>query len=109
MLRFLIPLAGLGMAAAGADKLIGNRAYDRLYGHWGWTPQQMRLAGLSELLGGLLMANRGTRRLGGGVIAASSAVTLASELRHGDDGLAAARMGVLATALAALLATARRR
>ena len=31
------PLLGLGFAAAGADKLLGTRAYDQLFAKWGWS------------------------------------------------------------------------
>ena len=105
--RILAPLVGFGMAAAGLDKVAGDRTYQRLYQHWGWTREQMRLSGLVELAGGLLMANRGTRRLGGAVMVGSSAVMLATELRHRDDAIAAARGIVLLTALIAFLGSSR--
>jgi len=108
MLRRLItPLVGLGMAVAGADKLAGDRAYLRLFKSWGWSRQEMRASGAVELAGGLLMANPGTRRLGGAIMVGSSAALLAAELRHRDDAMAVARIGVLATALIAFLGSSR--
>lgn len=106
--RFLTPLVGLGMAVAGLDKVAGDRTYERLFRHWGWTREQMRMSGAVELAGGLLMANRGTRRLGGAVMVGSSAALLATELRHRDDGMAAARIGVMVVALIAFLGSSRR-
>ncbi len=106
--RLVTPLVGLGMAAAGADKLAGDRTYLRLFRHWGWSREEMRVSGAVELAGGLLMANPGTRRLGGAIMVGSSATLLAAELRHRDDALAAARIGVLVTALIAFLGSSRR-
>jgi hypothetical protein len=97
-------MVGLGMAVAGVDKLAGERSYARLYRRWGWTRQQMRLAGAAELAGGLMMAFRATRRLGGGVMAAASVTQLTAEIAHGDGALAAARSGVLGAALLSLIA-----
>ena len=105
--RILTPLVGFGMAAAGLSKLAGEGGYQRLYRHWGWTREQMRLSGMAELAGGLLMASRRTRRLGGAVMVGSSAVMLSTELRHHDDGMAAARGLVLLTSLIALLGSSR--
>ncbi len=101
--RYLVPLVGIGMAVAGADKLAGNPGYVRLYRHWGWTPQQRQMAGAAEMAGGAMMACRGTRRLGGAVMAGASATQLTAELAHGDGGLGLARAGVLGVALIAML------
>lgn len=95
----LVALVGLGMAVAGLDKLAGDRSYRRLYRHWGWSRQEMRMAGAAEVAGGVMMAFRPTRRLGGAIMAGASAPQLAAELAHGDTALAAARSGVLAAAL----------
>lgn len=99
----LVTLVGLGMAVAGADKLAGDRAYEKLYRHWGWTRGQMQLAGLAEFLGGELMAFGRTRRLGGALMTGASVTQLTAELAHGDGGLALARTGVLACGVTALL------
>jgi hypothetical protein len=98
----LVGLVGLGMALAGADKLAEDPRYDRLYAHWGWSRGQMRAAAAAELVGGLLMAFRRTRRAGGMLMAGASVPQLTAELSHGDGQLALARTGVLAVALAAL-------
>ncbi len=98
----IMPLMGLGMAVAGFDKLAGNRSYRKLFEGWGWSRQQMNNVAAAELVGGLLMIPRQTRRLGGGILATASGVVLASELQSRDQ-LAAPRMGVLMVALTALL------
>ncbi len=98
----LVSLVGLGMAVAGADKLAGDRMYRRLYRHWGWSPHEMRMAGAAELAGGLMMAFRSTRRMGGAIMAGASVAQLTAEIRHGDTALAAARTGVLSAALLSL-------
>ena len=36
------PLAGAAIALAGVDKLMGDRAYESLFSHLGWTEVQMR-------------------------------------------------------------------
>ena len=102
-LRTLVSMIGVGMAVAGADKLAGDRAYVRLYRHWGWSRQQMRLAGAAEVAGGTLITFRRTRRLGGAILAGASITQLTAELAHGDGGLAMARTGVLGAAIIALL------
>ena len=97
------PIAGASIALAGAEKLLGDRAYEGMFRHLGWTKDQMfRLAG-AEVLGGLLMVLKPTRRLGGAIVLAASASLLASELQKGDAKLAAPRGGVLLAALGALV------
>ena len=32
----------IGVGVAGADKLLGNRAYESMFRHLGWTHDQMR-------------------------------------------------------------------
>ncbi len=102
MSRAIVPLLGLGMAAAGFDKLAGNRSYKKLFQSWGWSTRQMNNVATAELIGGALMIPRQTRRLGGGILAVASGVVLASELQYREK-LAAPRMGVLMVALTALL------
>lgn len=102
-LRYFVPLVGIGMAIAGADKLAGQRSYARMYRSWGWTPHQRQIAGAAELAGGTMMACPRTRSLGGAVMAGASLTQLTAELAHGDGGLALARLGVLGAALIALL------
>ena len=100
--RTFVPLLGLGMAVAGFDKLAGNQSYRKLFEGWGWSRQQMNNVATAELVGGLLMMPRQTRKLGGGILAVASGVVLASELQYREQ-LAAPRMGVLMVALTALL------
>jgi hypothetical protein len=100
----MYPALGAAVAVAGGDKLTGDRAYGSMFGHLGWSRGAMRAVGAAEVIGGLLMGPRATRRLGGAVLAGASAALLVSEMRHGDAKLAAPRGLILLTALAALLA-----
>ena len=100
----LYPIAGGAIALAGADKLVGNRGYAGLFRHLGWSHEEMRAAAITETVGGLLMVPRSTRRIGGAMVAAVSALVLLSELREGDTKLAASRSLVLLSALGALVA-----
>lgn len=104
MMASLYPVLGGAVALAGGDKLFGNRGYRRMFRHLRWSESEMQAAAAAEVVGGLLMVPRSTRRLGGALVAAVSAAVLSSELRHGDDRLAAYRGAVLLTGLAALLA-----
>jgi hypothetical protein len=99
----LIPMAGAAVALAGADKLVGNRSYAGLFRHLGWSEGEMQAAATAELVGGLLMVPRSTRRIGGAMVAAASAMILASEMKHGDGKLAASRAMVLFAGAAAML------
>ncbi len=101
-MSMLYPSVGAAVAIAGGDKLAGNRAYRNLFRHLGWSRGDMKLAASAELLGGLLMTTRPTRRVGGALVAAASACVLYSELRHGDSKLATSRGLVLLAALSAL-------
>ena len=92
---------GLGFAVAGADKLFGMRAYERMFRHLGWSEASVRLIGTAELAGGLLVACPRTRRLGGAVLTASSAAVLAAELQQGESSLALPRLALMAAAGAA--------
>ncbi len=96
------PLAGGSIALAGVDKLMGDRAYETMFSDLGWTQEQMRHLALAEVVGGLLMIPKATRRLGAAVVIAASASVLAAELKKGQVKLAASRGGVLLTGLAAL-------
>lgn len=97
-------LLGLGFLLAGTEKLVGARPYERLFRHFGWTPRAMRWVGFAEALGGALVASRGTRRLGGAVLAGTSATVLNTELKHRDTALAVPRLALLVAALGAVLA-----
>lgn len=99
----LFRLLGLGFAVAGGDKLIGDKGYRRLFRrHWGWSEDAMRLTGLAELVGGLLVMVGPTRRVGGAILTATSAAVLSAEVRHSDAGLALPRLILLLASAAAL-------
>jgi hypothetical protein len=102
------PAVGVSVALAGADKLLGDHAYERMFEHLGWSRSDMIRLGSAELLGGLLLAARPTRRLGGAIVLTASLVVLAAEIRRGQMGLAASRAGVILAALGALAAPGRR-
>ena len=97
-------VVGAGVAIAGADKLLGDRAYEGMFRHLGWTQDQMRQVAAAEVLGGVLMILRPTRRLGAAIVLAASARVLASELGAHDTKLAASRGGVALAALGVLVA-----
>ena len=103
LMRAVVPLVGLGMAAAGLDKLSGDQSYVSLYRSWGWSQREMRRAAYAEVVGGLLMAPRRTRPLGGVILGIASFFQLAAEVRNRDNGLAAARTGILGACVAALV------
>ena len=100
----LYPVAGAAVALAGADKLVGNRGYAGLFRHLGWSRSEMEAAAAAEVVGGLLMVPRATRRLGGALVAAVSGAILYSEITEGDTKLAASRGLVMLAGLAALFA-----
>lgn len=93
---------GAAVALAGGDKLAGLRGYDGMFNHLGWSREEMRVAAIAELAGGVLMMPRFTRPLGGALVAAASAAVLTSELQHGDTKLALPRAVVLFGALCAV-------
>lgn len=95
---------GAGVAMAGADKLLGSRAYEGMFRHLGWSEAEMRKVGGAEVLGGLLMTLRQTRRLGAAIVCAASTTVLIAEISKGDGRLAASRAGVLLAALGVLVA-----
>lgn len=97
------PILGLGFAVAGASKLLRLAPQRRLFRSWGWSEDAMRAMGAVELVGGLLVARRGSRQVAGAALTASSIAALAAELDHGDDALAPARSAMLLAALTALL------
>jgi len=100
---YFFPALGAAFAVAGADKIIGNRGYARMFQHLGWSHGGLQAVGMAEMAGGALLAAGSTRRLGGAIVAATSATVLASELRHGDGGLALPRAMLLVAALAAVM------
>ena len=99
----LFPTIGAAVALAGGDKLSGSPGYQAMFRHLGWTPRTMQAVAAAELAGGLLMLPRATRRLGGAVVAATSAAVLMSEMQHQDAKLATPRAMVLLAGLAAIV------
>jgi len=98
-----LPLLGLAFAVAGADKLLGQSGYQRLFRHWGWSSDSMRLVGLSEFLGGVLLASHRGRRAGGLLLTAASSAVLTKEMERDETDLATPRLVLLAaSALAAV-------
>jgi len=100
---FWFPLLGLGFALAGADKLLGQPGYRRLFGQWGWSSDAMRLIGACELAGGVLVASPWTRRLGGLALTAASTAVLTAEFERSENGHAAPRLAMLVGAILAAL------
>lgn len=95
---------GAAFAVAGGDKLVGDERYEALFEDLGWSRAGMAAVAAGEIAGGLLLGLRGTRRLGAGLLAGTSAAVLASELRAGRTRLAGPRGFLLAAALVALAA-----
>jgi len=100
---YFFPLLGAAFAVAGADKLIGDRGYARMFNHLGWSRGGLRAVAVAEMAGGALLAAGSTRRLGGAIAAATSATVLASEMRRGDSKLAVPRAMLMAAALVAMV------
>ncbi len=104
---FWFPLVGLGFTLAGADKLLGQSGYRRLFGEWGWSPEAMRLVGACEFLGGVLIASRLGRRLGGLTLTAASTAVLTAEVERAETARAVPRLAMLAGAVLAALPSPR--
>jgi hypothetical protein len=100
---FWLPLLGLGFALAGADKLLGLSGYRRLFGHWGWSPEAMRLVGAAEFAGGVLVASSAGRRLGGLTLTAASTAVLTAEIERAETERALPRLALLIAAVVASL------
>jgi hypothetical protein len=100
---FWFPLVGLGFAVAGADKLLGQAGYRRLFRQWGWSDDSMRLIGAAEFAGGVLVSSTIARRLGGLLLTTASTAVLTAELERRQDDLAVPRLALLfAAAIASL-------
>ena len=102
-MSLIYPLLGAAFAIAGADKAGGNKGYERMFRQLGWTDAGMRAVATAEMAGGALLGLRGTRRLGAGILAATSLAVLAAELRRGEAKLAGPRGLLLLAALTALV------
>ncbi|HSU06884.1 MAG TPA: hypothetical protein VLI93_15060 [Acetobacteraceae bacterium] len=103
------PLLGLGFAVAGADKLLGLRAYDRLFAKFGWSEPARQLIGAGEFLGGVLVASNSMRHLGGTLLTAVSTAMLTAEVGGQQRDLALPRCILLLSAASALLPVPHRR
>lgn len=99
----IYPLLGAAFAVAGADKMGGDKGYEEMFRHLGWSRDGMRAVAAAEMAGGALLGLRRTRRLGAGILAGASMAVLASEMRRGEARLAGPRGFLLAAALIALL------
>jgi DoxX-like family len=104
MTRKWFPLLGLGFAIAGADKVLGLGAYDRLFEKWGWSNAARQLVGASELAGGALIASERLRHVGGWLLTAVSAAMLGAEIDRGERDLALPRFALMMAATTALWA-----
>ena len=104
---FWFPLLGLGFAIAGADKLMGQSGYRRMFRGWGWSRESRRLLGAGEFAGGVLLASDAARQFGGLLLTTASASVLTSELRRGETNRALPRLVLLLAALLAALPSRR--
>jgi hypothetical protein len=102
-MSLLYPLLGAAFAVAGADKMSGAKGYADMFRHLGWSPGSMQAVAAAEMTGGVLLGFRSTRRLGGGLLAATSLAVLASEMQRGEARLARPRSLLLLASLAALI------
>ena len=107
-MSLLFPSIGVAVAIAGGDKLAGNKDYKSMFQGLGWSKVDMQAAAAAEVAGGTLMILPRTRRLGGAILAAASAVVLYTEVSGNQPQLAAARAGLLLAGLAALFSPRRR-
>ena len=99
------PLLGLGFAVAGADKLLGMGAYERLFAQWGWSASARQMIGAGEFLGGVFVTSRRMRHLGGWLLTAASTAMLTAEMDRQERDLALPRFVLLLAAASALLPT----
>lgn len=102
MCRKWFSLVGLAFAVAGADKLLGIGGYERLFADMGWSESSRRLVGAAEFTGGLMVAGRQKRKLGGMVLLAASAAMLTNEIRRDRTELAIPRGLMMLAAATAL-------
>lgn len=89
-------LLGLAFAFMGVLKLTGLER--RMFRRWGMSSRQMRMVGMVETAGAMLVVHRETRTLGAAGLAAMSAMMLAVETRNGEAELVLPRLGLLLVA-----------
>lgn len=107
-MSLLYPIIGAAVALAGGDKLAGNKAYAGMFHDIGWSKFDMRAAAAAEVAAGAMMIVPGTRRIGGALLAATSAAVLMGEVQANAPKLAAPRAALLLAGLAALIAPRRK-
>ena len=90
-------LLGLSFAFMGVLKLVGLER--GMFRRWGMTSRQMRVVGVAETAGALLVARRETRTLGAAGLAGLSALMLVVEARNGEAELVLPRLGLLVVAI----------
>lgn len=100
-------LLGLSFAFMGVLKLLGLER--GMFRRWGMSPRQMRVVGVVETAGALMVANRQTRPFGAAGLAALSAMMLAVEAGNGEAELVLPRLGLLVMAVRETVAGAGRR
>ncbi len=93
-------VVGLGFAAAGITKVLALEPQRRLFSSWGWTEDDMRIMGASEIAGAAMLMTKPLSRVGAALLAGSSVCLALTEFRHHDDRLVTPRLGMLAAAVA---------
>jgi hypothetical protein len=104
----LYPIIGAAVALAGGDKLAGNKDYSSMFRSLGWSKFDMQAAAAAEIAGGALMLPERTRRIGGAILAVTSAAVLLGEVHAREPKLAVPRALLLLAGVAALVAPRRR-
>lgn len=103
----LYPIIGAAVALAGGDKLAGNKDYASMFRGLGWSKFDMQAAAAAEVAGGALMVPEATRRLGGAILAVTSAAVLMGEVQANEPKLALPRAALLLAGIAALVSPRR--
>ncbi len=93
-------IVGLGFAAAGISKMLAVEPQRRLFKSWGWSENDMRLMGASEVAGAAMLMTRPLTSIGSALLAANSICLALTEFRHHSDRLVTPRLGMLAAAVA---------
>ena len=87
---------GMSFAFMGVLKLLGLET--GMFRRWGMSPGQMKVVGVVETAGAMMVASRQTRPLGAAGLAALSAIMLVIEARNGEAELVVPRLGLLVMA-----------
>lgn len=86
-------VVGLGYLACGISKLAGLRSQKERFFDWGWKAKDMKLIGVAETTGALLLAAKPTRKIGCVILGATSLCMVISGLLHGDKATALPHAG----------------